>query len=311
MKGSSGGSAGHHRQEELPLPRELDRSHCMKKRSLTMLAVVLVGVVYLIAERWSGGGVDDRSAEASQNQRSTPRRVSSENGEAGTRNGKFDRRDMPRIRGQLPPRAELIASGVRMGLEKDYGDFIASLQLSEEESEYFMALLTVRKEVDRDLTLRWLNAPAAEKDLLFQQINDRQFENTEAISRFLNHPDDLAAFLEYEQQIPERQSLDGFDLEESARHRLIGILHGLRIESGEESSTRLASLDSIIRTGSTDAIEEQWKAADQKLPDLLSEIFTEAETQDFVKHWSLVRERQLREYAATLRNLDPDGHRSE
>ena len=272
-----------------------------------MLSAVLVGVGYLVTLNWMEGIADKQSPEASQYHRSTARHVSSES----TGSARPDRPDTPRIRGELPPRAELIASGVRVSLEKDYGAFIATLQLREEELEYFMALLTVRKEVNRDLTLRWLNAPAAERDRLLQQINDRQTENTEAISRFLNHPDDLAAFLEYEQRIPERQNLNGYDLEGSERQRLIEILHGLRIESGGETSTRLASLDSIIRTGSTDAIQQQWKTMDQKLPDLVSDFFTEAEIQDFLEHWTLVRENQLREYAATIRYLDPENHGSE
>lgn len=297
-------------KDSFPL-QPLDRSHSMKTRLSYVLALLLVGAGYLVRENRIEGGNADPPPEAPSYQRSTSRRISTQDAASGSRERKTGPRAIPGMRGELPPRDELIASGLRASLDRNYGDFIASLQLSGAELEYFEDLLTVRMAVERDLTMRWLNAAAAEKDRLLQQINDRQPENTEAISRFLNHSGDLAAFLEFEQQIPERQSLNGFVLEGSDRQRLIGILHGLRIASGEEASTRLADLDSIISTGNTNAVQQRWKTADQKLPELLSGILPEGDTHDFLNHWTRVRENQLREYAATIRYLDTESHRSE
>ena len=90
-----------------------------------------------------------------------------------------------------------------------YQDFVDSLNLTKEEGDYFKNLLGKEIGDQQELGMKMLGATAEEQKNLAAELQKRASDSEAEIRKFLNSDEDIKAFTDYKNRLPERQQLDG------------------------------------------------------------------------------------------------------
>ncbi|MEY3894707.1 MAG: hypothetical protein RLZZ214_226, partial [Verrucomicrobiota bacterium] len=108
-----------------------------------------------------------------------------------------------------PAGKSMMNQGVKMAVGMMYQDFIDGLNLTKEEGDYFKNLLGKEVGDQQELGMKMLGATAEEQKNLAAELQKRASDNEAEIKKFLNSDEDIKAFTDYKNHLPERQQLDG------------------------------------------------------------------------------------------------------
>lgn len=197
----------------------------------------------------------------------------------------------------------MIKQGIEAGIPMMYGDFIDSLDLDEEESKYFKGLLTQRMLDQQQLGMKWMSADGEEKEAIALAMEKSRKDSSVKIDEFLQSEEDSATFKKYEQQLPERQQMQGIrnslanePLTPEVEERLVDTLYQARLNSGEGNGSDEENWQQLGETGDFSLIENRWKATDEEIAKNIPNILTPTQTETFLNHWKTARTMQTAQY---------------
>lgn len=197
----------------------------------------------------------------------------------------------------------MIKQGIEAGIPMMYGDFIDSLNLDPEEAKYFKDLLTQRMLDQQQLGMKWMSANEQEREELTLAMEQSRKESSAKIDEFLQSEEDSAKFKKYEQQLPERQQMQGIrnalsnePLTPEVEERLVDTLYQARLNSGEGNGSDEENWQQLGETGDFSIIENRWKATDEEIAKNVPNVLTPTQTETFLNHWKTARKMQTAQY---------------
>jgi hypothetical protein len=116
---------------------------------------------------------------------------------------------MAEMMAKNPAMRQMIADQQKQQIQRQYGDLIKSLNLSPDEADQFLKLLSDKQmsQMDAGLKLAAGNLSADDRAALVQQIKDNSDAGDAQIKEFLNNDADYTQYQTYTQQMPERQEV--------------------------------------------------------------------------------------------------------
>lgn len=171
-----------------------------------------------------------------------------------------------------PAGKSMMNQGVKMAVGMFYQDFVDGLHLSAEEADYFKNVLGREISDQQELSMKMLEATAAERKSLAEELSKRASESQAEIKKFLNNEEDFKAFTDYKNHLPERQQLDGIRTAMNAK--------GVPIDADTEG--KIVDVMYRARTGS--------KAPDFSGPDAMNELAKGNLVENYEKSWTVQQE---------------------
>ncbi|MDF1711116.1 MAG: hypothetical protein P1U90_02700 [Akkermansiaceae bacterium] len=246
------------------------------------------------SKRAGSSGAGGQDANTSQISRSNPRKVSSPKSRTP--------RSMTEVM-QSEEGRTLIKEGIKTGLPTIYGDFIDSMALSEDESQYFEELLTKRLLNQQQTIFKWMQSGRDDRQKIEREMAAKRDQNTREIEQLLQNERDAAAFRKYEQQLPERQqmpkirsALSTEQLEPAVEEELIEILYQARLHSGKGNGSDEENWLALSSGTDFSTIEDRWKATDAQIAQSIPDLLTPSQTEKFLTQWKISRKQKTAEY---------------
>ncbi len=201
-----------------------------------------------------------------------------------------------------PAGKSMMNQGVRMAVAMMYQDFIDSLDLNKEETEYFKDLLGKEMAAQQELGLKMLSATPEEQKALAEELSQRSRDQQEEIKKFLNSEEDYEKFTDYKNHLPERQQLDGIratmsskgvPLDEETETRLVDAMYRARTESKTPDLSRPDGIQEMMKGNIVETFEKSWASQQQALKAEAEKILSEAQMAAFQEYQQQAKEMQL------------------
>jgi hypothetical protein len=201
-----------------------------------------------------------------------------------------------------PAGKAMMNQGVKMAVGMMYEDFIGSLDLNQEEEEYFKALLGKDIADQQELGLKMMSATPEERTALAKEIEARAKENKESIKAFLNSDEDFARFTGYQDRLPERQQLDGIraafaakqtPLDEASEAKLVEAMYQARTTAKTPNFTGPDAFTQMNNGDLAGGFEKSWDVQEAALLEEVGGILDEAQMTAFKEYRGQLKEMQL------------------
>ncbi|MCW1883200.1 hypothetical protein OKA04_00565 [Luteolibacter flavescens] len=166
----------------------------------------------------------------------------------------------------LPAGKAMMNQGVKTAVVMMYEDYIDTLGLTKDETDYFRTLLGQEMADQQELGMKMANATPEEREAMARELEERKKANEETITTFLNSEEDSKRLADYKNRIPERQQLDGIRatfgaknaaLDKAAEGKLVDALYQARITS--------PAVDAAGDGGLVTSFERHWESQEQAL----------------------------------------------
>ncbi len=201
-----------------------------------------------------------------------------------------------------PAGKAMMNQGVKIAVAMMYEDFIGSLSLTKEESDYLKSLLVM---VRADLLLIGINcvgATPAARTALQAEMEKRKVENEAAVKTFLNDEEDYKNYTAYKERLPERQQLDGIravmssqdaPLDAATEDRLINAMHDARLQMDSPDYSGPKAFEELAKGNVMDHFEQGWQKQDERLAADTKGFLSEAQQAAFKEYREQAKEMQL------------------
>ena len=201
-----------------------------------------------------------------------------------------------------PAGKAMMNQGVKIAVAMMYEDFIESLGLNKEESDYFKNLLGQSMADQQELGMKMMNASDEERTALTKELEDRKKANDEAIKAFLNSEDDSKRFADYQNRLPERQQLEGIratfgakntTLDADTETRLVEAMYQARTNSKGADFSGPDAWSKMAEGGLVKNFEQNWEAQEQTLMKEADAILDDTQLAAFKDYRQQMKEMQL------------------
>lgn len=201
-----------------------------------------------------------------------------------------------------PAGKSMMNQGAKMAVAMMYQDFIDSLELSKEEGDYFKNLLGREISDQQELGMKMLGATAEERKTLAAELTKRAAESEAEIKKFLNSDEDIKAYDDYKNHLPERQQLDGIrsamssqgvPLDPPTEAKLVEAMYRVRTESKAPDLSGPGAMDELAKGNLVADYEKSWEIQQQALRSETAAILNEAQRTAFEDYQKQAKEMQL------------------
>lgn len=173
-----------------------------------------------------------------------------------------------------PAGKSMMNQQAKMAVAMLYEDFVTSLSLSKEESDYFKNILGKQITDQQELGMKMMGASDEERKSLAEEMKNREEANTAEIKKFLNNDADIKAYDDYKNHLPEHQQLDGIrsamtakgaPLDPATEAKLVDAMYRARTETKGPDLSGAAGMDALSKGTLTDSFEKNWEEQQEKL----------------------------------------------
>lgn len=201
-----------------------------------------------------------------------------------------------------PAGKSMMNQGAKMAVAMMYQDFIDSLNLTKEEGDYFKNLLGKEVGDQQELGMKMLGATAAERKTLAEELKKRASDSEAEIKKFLNSEEDIKAFTDYKNHLPEHQQLDGIrtamssqgvPLDAETETRLVEAMYRARTEAKAPDLSGPGGMEEMAKGNIVATYEKSWEIQQQALRAETSKILNEAQMTAFQDYQKQAKEMQL------------------
>ncbi|MGL4400959.1 MAG: hypothetical protein ACRCXD_13900 [Luteolibacter sp.] len=201
-----------------------------------------------------------------------------------------------------PAGKSMMNQGAKMAVAVMYQEFIDGLNLTKEESDYFKNLLGKEVSDQQELGMKMLGATKAEQTTLVKELEKRASESEAEIKKFLNSEEDIKAFTDYKNHLPERQQLDGIrtamsaggvPLDSETETKLVDAMYRSRTEANLPDLSGQKGLEELAKGNIMETFEKSWDVQQQALQAETSRILNEAQQKAFHDYQKQAKEMQL------------------
>ncbi len=201
-----------------------------------------------------------------------------------------------------PAGKSMLNQGVKMAVGMMYQDFIDGLDLSKEEGDYFKILLGKEMGDQQELGMKMLGATKEERNALVEELGERAKEHEAEIKKFLNNEEDVKAFTEYKNRLPERQQLDGIrgtmgskgaPLDAETEVKLVDAMYRARTETKTPDFSGPDAMKEMAKGNIVETYEISWEAQQQALRLEAAKILNPAQLAAFEEYQKQAKEMQM------------------
>jgi hypothetical protein len=201
-----------------------------------------------------------------------------------------------------PAGKSMMNQGAKMAVAMMYQDFIDSLNLTKEEGDYFKNLLGKEIGDQQELGMKMLGATEAERKTLAEELKKRASESEAEIKKFLNSEEDIQAFTDYKNHLPERQQLDGIrtamstqgvPLDPETETKLVDAMYRARTEAKVPDLSGPGGMEEMAKGNIVETFEKSWDVQQEALRAETSKILNEAQMTAFQDYQKQAKEMQL------------------
>jgi hypothetical protein len=219
-----------------------------------------------------------------------------------------------------PAGKAMMNQGVKIAIAMMYEDFIESLELSKEESDYFKNLLGQSMADQQEIGMKMMNASEEERTALAKELEERNKANQEAIKAFLNSEDDSKRFTDYQNRLPERQQLDGIratfgaknaTLDPDTETRLVEAMYQARTNAKGADFTGPDAWSKMADGGLVKNFEQNWEAQEQSLMKEADAILDDNQLAAFKDYRQQMKEMQLMSMKMAEKMMSDEGEKEE
>lgn len=187
-----------------------------------------------------------------------------------------------------PAGKAMMNQGAKFAVAMMYEDFIKTLNLSPEESEYLKGLLGAEISAQQELGMKMMGASPEDRMKLAEELKAKSAESDEAIRKFLNNDDDYQAFASYKARAPERQQLEalravmqskGANLDAETEAKLVDAMYVARTNSGTPDYSGPNAFAELSKGDIQETFEENWRKQDELLMKEVSGFLDEDQTE--------------------------------
>lgn len=184
-----------------------------------------------------------------------------------------------------------------------YGDLIKQLDLTQSESEHFLALIAATMADQQEFGTKMMGAKdeAARADFA-QQLKQKMAAHETAMREFLNNEQDFKTFEAYSERIPERQQLVGIRLSmkevadpltPEQETQLIDAMHAARAEAMPAERWGQDQAANFLDAGAEARFEADWDAMQKSLREGVGGLLDAKQQEAFFQYQGQVKEMQL------------------
>ncbi|MES2657553.1 MAG: hypothetical protein V4689_02990 [Verrucomicrobiota bacterium] len=201
-----------------------------------------------------------------------------------------------------PAGKSMMNQGVKMAVGMMYQDFVDGLDLSKEESDYFKNLLGKEMSDQQELGMKMLGATPEEQKALAEELKKRGVDNEAEIKKFLNNEEDIKAYTDYKNHLPERQQLDGIrsamsskgaPLDPDTEAKLVDAMYRARTESKAPNLSGPNAMDEMMKGNIVETYEKSWAIQQESLRAETSKILNADQMAAFQDYQKQAKEMQL------------------
>lgn len=201
-----------------------------------------------------------------------------------------------------PAGKSMMNQGAKMAVAMMYQDFIEGLNLTKEEGDYFKNLLGKEISDQQELGMKMLGATEAERKTLAEELKKRASDSEAEIKKFLNSDEDIKAYSDYKNHLPERQQLDGIrtamttqgvPLDPETETRLVDAMYRARTEAKVPDLSGPSGMEEMAKGNIVETYEKSWEVQQQALRAETSKILNDAQMTAFQDYQKQAKEMQL------------------
>ena len=291
--------------------------HALGLVLLAVLATIAIEesrIAKLRSEIQSAAGSTARTASAS----ATP--FTAESNPASTRLSKTERKPRPatppsdsadddgdfsktvRRMWENPAGKAMMNQGVKIAVAMMYEDFISTLGLTPDETNYLKDLLGKEIADQQELGMKFMGATPEERSALQAEMEKRKADNEAAVKTFLNDEEDYKDYAAYKDRLPEHQQLEGIraamnsknaPLDAATETRLIDAMYDARIRMDAPDYSGPKAFEELTKGNVVENFEQGWQKQDERLAAVAKGILNETQEAAFKEYREQAKEMQL------------------
>ncbi len=201
-----------------------------------------------------------------------------------------------------PAGKSMMNQGAKMAVAMMYQDFIDGLDLSKEEQDYFKNLLGREISDQQELGMKMLGGTDEERKSLGEELKKRASDSDAEIKKFLNSDEDIKAYADYKNHLPERQQLDGIrtamttkgvPLDAATEAKLVDAMYRVRTESKAPDLSGPAAMEELSKGNIVETFEKNWEIQQQALRGETAKILNDEQQTAFQDYQTQAKEMQL------------------
>ena len=201
-----------------------------------------------------------------------------------------------------PAGKSMMSQSAKMAVAMMYEDFVDSLRLGKEESDYFKNLLGKEIGDQQELGMKMLGATPEEQKSLAEELKKRGSDSEAEIKKFLNSDEDFKSFTDYKNHLPEHQQLDGIrtamttqgvPLDAATESKLVEAMYRARTESQAPDLSGPNAMEEFAKGNIVETYEKSWDIQQEALRGETAKILTDAQTTVFQDYQKQAKEMQL------------------
>jgi hypothetical protein len=201
-----------------------------------------------------------------------------------------------------PAGKAMMNQGVKIAVAMMYEDFIRSLGLTPDETDYMKDLLGKEIADQQELGMKFMSATPEERTALQAEMEKRKADNEAAVKTFLNDEEDYKSYTAYKDRLPERQQLEGIravmtgknaPLDADTESRLIDAMYDARVKMDAPDYSGPKAFEELAKGNVVENFEQGWQKQDERLAAATRDILNEAQQAAFKEYREQAKEMQL------------------
>jgi len=201
-----------------------------------------------------------------------------------------------------PAGKSMMNQGAKMAVAMMYEDFIDGLHLNKEEGDYFKNLLGKEITDQQELGMKMMSASPDERKTLAEEMKKRGADSEAEIKKFLNNDEDIKAFNDYKNHLPERQQLDGIrgamtgggvPMDATTEAKLVDAMYRARTDAKAPDLSGPGAMDELAKGNIVESYEKSWEAQQTALRNETSTFLNPAQQNALADYQKQMKEMQL------------------
>ena len=201
-----------------------------------------------------------------------------------------------------PAGKAMMNQGVKIAVAMMYEDFINTLGLTPDETNYLKDLLGKEISDQQELGMKFMGATSEERTALQAEMEKRKADNEAEVKTFLNDEEDYKKYTAYKERLPERQQLEGIravmngknaPLDVDTESRLIDAMYDARVKMDAPDYSGPKAFEELAKGNVVENFEQGWQKQDERLAAATKDILNEDQQVAFKEYREQAKEMQL------------------
>lgn len=203
-----------------------------------------------------------------------------------------------------PAGRAMMNQGIKAMSAMWFADLVDEFGLTREEENYFLRLVAGSMSTQQNVGMKMMTAETdEEREALKEEIETVKKETKKAIKNFLNNDEDFAAYEHYEEQLPERQQLEGLrntmleagaPLTPEQEDQVIEAMYKVRTTAPQSTDWHgSGGMEAIASGDATKKFEEEWERSSTVTAEEVGKILEGPQLEAFKNYQVQMKDMQI------------------